>query len=195
MAADLARGVRSIGAHLPTRRLDRSEIASTFGKGGGRGTRAVASFDEDTTTMAVEACRAGDLCAGDPPLMALWFTTTDPAYLDKTNATAIHAALGVRQRCPALDFGGGLRSGIGALNAALRASGDIIVADEDGAVVVPISHAEKLAERAKHHAEWEEFSRMRLSEGGDLRKYYPLREDAQEEFQAWQKAQKAAGKG
>ena len=82
-----------------------------------------------------------------------------------------------------------------ACGGALVMPGDIIVADEDGAVVVPISHAEKLAERAKHHAEWEEFSRMRLSEGGDLRKYYPLREDAQEEFQAWQKAQKAAGKG
>lgn len=145
MAADPpARGVRSIGAHIPTRRLDRSEIASTFGKGGGRGTRAVASFDEDTTTMAVEACRAGELCpvdAGgdDPPLMALWFTTTDPAYLDKTNATAIHAALGVRQRCPALDFGGGLRSGIGALNAALRASGDIIVAAADRRGGLPTS--------------------------------------------------------
>lgn len=140
MAADPpARGVRSIGAHVPTRRLDRNEIASTFGKGGGRGTRAVASFDEDTTTMAVEACRAGDLCAGDPPLMALWFATTDPAYLDKTNASAIHAALGVRQRCPALDFGGGLRSGIGALNAALRASGDIIVAAADRRGGLPTS--------------------------------------------------------
>ena len=140
MAADeSSRGIRSIGAHIPARRLDRAEIATTFGKGGGRGTRAVASFDEDTTTMAVEACRSGDLCAGDPPLMALWFTTTDPAYLDKTNATAIHAALGVRQRCPALDFGGGLRSGIGALNAALRATGDILVVASDRRGGLPTS--------------------------------------------------------
>jgi len=27
--------------------------------------------------------------------------------------------------------------------------------------------------------------RMRLAEGGDLRKYYPLREDAQAEYEAW----------
>lgn len=133
------RGIRSIGVHIPTRRLDRAEIAATFGKGGGRGTRAVASFDEDTTTMGVEACRAGDVCAGEPPLMALWFATTDPAYLDKTNAAAIHAALGVRRPCPALDFGGGLRSGIGAMNAALRATGDILVVASDRRSGLPTS--------------------------------------------------------
>lgn len=63
--------------------------------------------------------------------------------------------------------------------------GDIIVADDDGAVCVPVGMAEALLERASKHVEWEEFSRMRLSEGGDLRKYYPLREDAQGEYQAW----------
>ena len=26
---------------------------------------------------------------------------------------------------------------------------------------------------------------MRLAEGGDLRKYYPLREDARAEYEAW----------
>ena len=57
--------------------------------------------------------------------------------------------------------------------------GDIIVADDDGAVVVPIALAPELLEKAGEHAEWEEFARMRLAEGGDLRKYYPLREDAQ----------------
>lgn len=140
MAASIpTRGIRSIGAHIPTRRLDRSEITATFGKGGGRGTRAVASFDEDTTTMAVEACRSGELGAGEPQLMALWFATTDPAYVDKTNASAIHAALGVRRGCPALDFGGGLRSGIGALNAALRATGDIVVVAADRRSGLPTS--------------------------------------------------------
>ncbi|MDZ7674464.1 MAG: OB-fold domain-containing protein [Acidimicrobiales bacterium] len=135
----MSRGIRAVGAHLPHRRLDRSEIATTFGTGGGRGTRTVASFDEDTTTMGVEACRAGDLHIGDPALMALWFATTDPAYLDKTNAAAVHAALGIRPRCPALDFGGGLRSGIGALNAALRATGDILVVASDRRSGLPTS--------------------------------------------------------
>lgn len=135
----MTRGIRAVGAHIPHRRLDRSQIAATFGKGGGKGTRAVASFDEDTTTMAVEACRAGGVHLGEPALMALWFATTDPAYVDKTNASAVHAALGIRGQCPALDFGGGLRSGIGALNAALRATGDIVVTASDRRSGLPTS--------------------------------------------------------
>ena len=41
--------------------------------------------------------------------------------------------------------------------------GDIIVADDDGAVVVPATLAPELLRKAGEHAEWEEFSRMRLS--------------------------------
>jgi len=63
--------------------------------------------------------------------------------------------------------------------------GDIIVADDDGAVVVPVAMAEQVIEIGGRHAEWEEFSRLRLSEGGDLRKYYPLRSDAEAEYIAW----------
>ncbi len=70
--------------------------------------------------------------------------------------------------------------------------GDIIVADDDGAVVVPVAMAEKVIEVAGKHAEWEEFTRVRLSQGGDLRKYYPLRADAEAEYLAWKEAQ---GKG
>ncbi len=67
--------------------------------------------------------------------------------------------------------------------------GDIIVADDDGAVVVPATLAPQLLRAAGEHAEWEEFSRLRLSEGGDLRKYYPLSEEARGEYEAWRRAQ------
>lgn len=67
--------------------------------------------------------------------------------------------------------------------------GDIIVADDDGVVVVPIKLAEELVKKAGEHHEWEEFSRLRLAEGGDLRKYYPLRDDAREEYEQWKKEQ------
>jgi regulator of RNase E activity RraA len=66
--------------------------------------------------------------------------------------------------------------------------GDLIVADDDGAVVVPIQLAPELARKASEHVEWEEFSRLRLSEGGDLRKYYPLTEAAREEYEVWRQA-------
>ena len=67
--------------------------------------------------------------------------------------------------------------------------GDIIVADDDGAVVIPAELLPELVARASEHAEWEDFSRMRLSQGGDLRKYYPLREDARAEYEAWKQEQ------
>ena len=67
--------------------------------------------------------------------------------------------------------------------------GDIIIADDDGAVVVPIDLAPELARVANEHAEWEDFSRMKLSEGGDLRRYYPLSEEARKEYEEWKKGQ------
>ena len=67
--------------------------------------------------------------------------------------------------------------------------GDLIVADDDGAVVVPVSMVPALLERANEHHEWEEFSRQRLSEGGDLRRYYPLHNDARPEYEEWKKKQ------
>lgn len=68
--------------------------------------------------------------------------------------------------------------------------GDIIVADDDGVVVVPISLAPELLAKAGEHVEWEEFSRLRLAQGGELRKYYPLSAEARAEYEAWKKEQK-----
>ena len=63
--------------------------------------------------------------------------------------------------------------------------GDVIVADDDGAVVVPATMAADIAEKASAKAEWEIFSRMKLEEGGALEKYYPLNEEASKEYEAW----------
>ncbi len=70
--------------------------------------------------------------------------------------------------------------------------GDIIVADDDGAVAVPAALAERVLDFASKHHEWEAFSKERLMQGGDLRRYYPLHDDARPEYEAWLKAQ--AGK-
>lgn len=66
--------------------------------------------------------------------------------------------------------------------------GDIIVADDDGAVSIPIALAEKVADIASEHSEWEEFSKERLEAGGDLRRYYPLKDEARPEYEEWKKA-------
>ena len=65
--------------------------------------------------------------------------------------------------------------------------GDIIVADDDGAVVVPVALAPKVVEQAHVRNKWEDFSREKLSQGGDLRRYYPLSDAARPEFEAWLK--------
>ena len=65
--------------------------------------------------------------------------------------------------------------------------GDIIVADDDGSVVIPLKLVDGLLEKAGSHKEWEEFTKMKLLEGGDLRKYYPLNEEAQIENELWLK--------
>ena len=66
--------------------------------------------------------------------------------------------------------------------------GDIIVADDDGVVVVPVKLAPELLKRASEHRDWEEFSHLKLSAGGDLRKYYPLNEEARAEYEVWRQS-------
>jgi regulator of RNase E activity RraA len=68
--------------------------------------------------------------------------------------------------------------------------GDIIVADDDGAVVVPVALATRVIEQASKHHEWEDFSRERLAQGGDLRRYYPLSDAARPEYEEWKRKQK-----
>ena len=67
--------------------------------------------------------------------------------------------------------------------------GDIIVADDDGAAAVPAALAADLIEQAHARHEWEDFTRERLSAGGDLRRYYPLTDAARPEYEAWLKRQ------
>ena len=109
-------GIVSYGVHLPYWRLDRTAISSTLGSGGGLGYRTVASYDEDTTSMGVEAGRRAMAVMapgwGGPGILA--FATTSPGYVDKTNATAMHAALRLGDRVPAFDVGSAARSGIAA---------------------------------------------------------------------------------
>jgi hydroxymethylglutaryl-CoA synthase len=116
-------GLIAYGAYVPFHRLRRSEIAQVLGEGGGKGTRVVASYDEDPTSMGVEASRhalRGVLAAARP--QRLLFATANPPYLDKTNANVIHAALGLEPRALAVDMVGSVRSGMGALVVAAESS-------------------------------------------------------------------------
>jgi 3-hydroxy-3-methylglutaryl CoA synthase len=124
------RGILGWGVHLPYGRLDRTQIAPLVGSGGGKGTRAVAAYDEDTTTMAVAAAR-NLLRAVDTAPSSLWLATTTPTYLDKTNATAVHAALRLDRTTAAYDAIGSVRSTAGALRAASEGSLPTLVIGSD----------------------------------------------------------------
>jgi hydroxymethylglutaryl-CoA synthase len=114
-------GITAYGAYIPYWRLQRSAIGGSLGAGGGKGSRAVASYDEDTTSMGVEASRTA-LRDRDIRPDQLLLSTTAPAYVDKTNATAVAAALRLDERVLAADFGGAVRSGIAALLFGLAAA-------------------------------------------------------------------------
>ena len=122
--AVMTAGIAAWGTYLPYWRLQRSAIGAVLGSGGGRGTRAVASYDEDTTTLGVEAGRrALAVGPGAAAVQDLFLSTPDPGYLDKTSATTVHAALGLRRACGAYDFAGSSRSAVATLLQAFVGAG------------------------------------------------------------------------
>jgi hydroxymethylglutaryl-CoA synthase len=125
------RGIISAAGYVPYRRLSRVAISDFMGSGGGNGTRAVASPDQDTTTLGVEAGRLALMSSPRAFPESLWFATSSPAYLDKTNATAIATALRLAPLVPAFDFGGALRSAVGCLLAALDSTANTLVVAAD----------------------------------------------------------------
>jgi 3-hydroxy-3-methylglutaryl CoA synthase/uncharacterized OB-fold protein len=125
------KGILGYGVYLPHYRLDRKSIGQALGASAGSGTRAVASYDEDATSMGVEAARSALAATPGHRPRGLHFATACPPYLDRTNATAIHAALALDDSAFACDMLGSVRSGTGALRAALDASGPTLVVTSD----------------------------------------------------------------
>jgi 3-hydroxy-3-methylglutaryl CoA synthase/uncharacterized OB-fold protein len=120
------------GTYLPYRRLERSAISDALGTPPAPGSRSVASYDEDATSMGVEAAR--NALANVPPELApemLLFATSDPAYLDKTNATTIHAALGLDPAIGAYDVCGSVRSAMAAMQLAASSPRRTLVVRSD----------------------------------------------------------------
>ncbi|HEY0228250.1 MAG TPA: OB-fold domain-containing protein [Mycobacterium sp.] len=108
--------------YLPRYRLAGADVGLR------RGDRVVASYDEDSTTMAVAA--AARALHGHHRLPTnLYFATSSPAYADKTNASAIHSALGLPYTAFAADLCGTGRSGFAAWRAATASGGLALTAD------------------------------------------------------------------
>lgn len=127
-------GILSYGAYLPRRRLQRKVIAAAnawFNPGLralAKGERAMANWDEDSITMAVEAAR--DCLTGVRPasIGQLMLASTTHPYDDRQNAGIVATALHLGSALRVLDVTGSLRAGTSALATALAAGGSALVA-------------------------------------------------------------------
>ncbi len=130
-------GLHRYGSYVPYYRITRAEL------GGGRGERAIASFDEDAVSMGVEAAREA-LRGGDPASVdTLLYASTSPAYAEKLDAGLVHAAADLPPAVNALDLGGSTRAGVSALHtgfdlaaagrSALVVMSDVVIGAPEGA--------------------------------------------------------------
>ena len=111
-------GILAVGAYIPRYRLSGKTLAQVWGSGGS-GERAVANYDEDSLTMAIEA--ALYVLAGRDPssIGACLFASTTPPYVEKSNATLLASVADLRDEVLTADLGGSLRAGTTAIRLAL----------------------------------------------------------------------------
>ncbi|MFO8010532.1 MAG: OB-fold domain-containing protein [Dehalococcoidia bacterium] len=112
-------GIISYGAYIPWHRMERQQCVNAWGGFGIPGEKAVAYFDEDSATMAVEAARD---CLGDLDSRAidgLFFATTTSPYKEKQCAAIMAIALDMRRDVRTIDVNTSLRAGASAFGMAL----------------------------------------------------------------------------
>ena len=121
-------GIAAWGAYAPRLRLSRKAVAvanawvapNLMGKA--KGERAMANWDEDALTMAVEAARDALGPADDRShIDALYFASTTAPFVDRLNAGIVAGALTLEKAISSADVTGSQRCGLGALAQALAA--------------------------------------------------------------------------
>lgn len=114
-------GIERVGVHVPRYRLARSEIAAAWGGRVRPGARAVAGWDEDALSMAVQAA---EQCLGDVDRstvdLVIVASTTLP-YAEKQTAALAAEALDLRPDVETVDVGSSLRGATQALKLGLHA--------------------------------------------------------------------------
>jgi hydroxymethylglutaryl-CoA synthase len=114
-------GVVSYGAYIPYHRISREEFQRAWGGFAMPGERAVANFDEDSITMAVEAAKDCLTGMDNVKIDALFLASTTLPYKEKLGSAIISAALNLSTEVRTADFAGSLRVGTSALGCALDA--------------------------------------------------------------------------
>lgn len=121
-------GIIAAGAYVPIRRLQRSSIAEAHAwfapalAASAKGERAMAGWDEDSVTMAVEAARDALVGRSRASIASVIHASTSPPFADRQNAVLAKEALGLPDEVETFDLTGGQRAGVSALLQALRLS-------------------------------------------------------------------------
>jgi len=111
-------GILRYGAYVPYHRLSRGQIAAAWGGRGEKGERAIANHDEDSITLAVEACRDCLEGVDRSQVEGLFFVSTTSPYREKQAASLIACVLGLKPEILTADFSHCLRSGLTAMELA-----------------------------------------------------------------------------
>jgi len=110
-------GILSVGAYIPRHRLQRSVIHAANSwfapnlRGLARGEKAIANWDEDTITMAVDAGRDCMSAVSDIDVSSLSLASTTLPFADRLNAGVVKEAMNLNNETAALDVTGSLRAG------------------------------------------------------------------------------------
>jgi 3-hydroxy-3-methylglutaryl CoA synthase len=128
-------GIAAWGAYAPRLRLSRKAVTEANAwvapnlKAKGKGERAMANWDEDALTMAVEAARDALGAGGDRSRIdSLYFASTTAPFTDRLNAGIVSAALTLEKSIAASDVTGSQRCGLTALGQALASGQTALVA-------------------------------------------------------------------
>ena len=122
-------GLLSYGVYVPRRRLQRSAIHEAnkwFApglRGLAKGEKAIANWDEDPITLAVEAGRNCIQGFDRSNIDALSLSSTTLPFADRSNAGVVKEAMNLEDQLSVSDRFGSLRAGTTALMDALRSSG------------------------------------------------------------------------
>jgi hydroxymethylglutaryl-CoA synthase len=127
VAAHFPHRIVSYSSYVPHHVLERSTVGAALGtSGGGPGVRSVASYDEDPITLGVAALRG---LPAEHRGGTLYFASSSPPFLDKSNATVVHTATHDDDWRSTVDLVG-LRSGIAALLTAAATGGVAVMGDQ-----------------------------------------------------------------
>lgn len=121
-------GIVSYGAYVPRLRLQRSAVAQAHQwfapglKNLARGERAMANWDEDAITMAVEAARDAVTEQARATVRSVLLASTSAPFADRQNAGIVKEALNLDDEVATVDVSGSQKAGTGALLQALHAA-------------------------------------------------------------------------